>query len=44
MDRGHTISASFAIDTYTLTASAGLTAPISPSGAVKWNHGAGPVF
>ena len=35
----HTISASFAIDTYTITASAGSHGSISPSGAVSVNHG-----
>ncbi|OGP75793.1 MAG: hypothetical protein A2W09_00650 [Deltaproteobacteria bacterium RBG_16_50_11] len=35
----HTISASFAINTYTITASAGANGSISPSGAVTVNHG-----
>src|SRR5207253_429630 len=34
---GHTIAASFAIDTYTITASAGANGSISPSGAVSVN-------
>src|SRR2546428_7606598 len=37
---GHTIAASFAVDTYTLTASAGANGSISPSGAVSLNSGA----
>ena len=40
----HTISASFAIDTYTITASAGANGSISPSGAVGVNHGANQTF
>src|SRR5438093_802298 len=40
----HTIAASFAIDTYTITASAGANGSISPSGAVTVNHGANQSF
>jgi len=40
----HTISASFAINTYTITASAGSNGAISPSGAVTVNYGAGQGF
>src|SRR2546427_553758 len=40
----HTIAASFAIDTYTLTASAGANGAISPSGAVSVNSGASQAF
>src|SRR3989442_13211182 len=36
----HTIAASFTIDTYTITASAGANGGISPSGPVSVNHGA----
>ncbi|MCX7000560.1 MAG: LamG domain-containing protein, partial [Candidatus Sumerlaeota bacterium] len=36
----HTIAASFAFDTYTITASAGANGSISPSGAVTVNYGA----
>ncbi|MBW2310537.1 MAG: VCBS repeat-containing protein [Deltaproteobacteria bacterium] len=35
----HTISATFAIDTYTITASAGENGSISPSGSVSVDHG-----
>jgi len=35
----HTITASFAIDTYTITASAGTNGSITPSGAVSVSHG-----
>ncbi len=35
----HTIDASFAINTYTITATAGANGTISPSGAVSVNHG-----
>jgi len=41
---GHTIAASFAINTYTITASAGSNGSISPSGAVSVNHGANQSF
>jgi ABC-type transporter MlaC component len=41
---GHTIDASFAINTYTITASAGANGSISPSGAVSVNHGANQSF
>lgn len=40
----HTISATFAINTYTITASAGANGSISPSGAVILNHGASQTF
>src|SRR5258706_6734 len=40
----HTIAASFAIDTYTITASAGANGAISPSGAVSVNSGASQAF
>jgi len=36
---GHTISASFAINTYTITASAGANGAISPGGTTSVNHG-----
>src|SRR5947208_3541474 len=35
----HTIAASFAIDTYTITASAGANGAISPNGSVSVSHG-----
>ncbi|MFA4861219.1 glycine-rich domain-containing protein [Methanoregula sp.] len=41
---GHSISASFAINTYTITASAGSGGTISPSGAVLVNHGSDQSF
>ena len=41
---GHTIAASFAINTYTITASAGSGGSISPSGGVIVNHGADQSF
>ena len=40
----HTISATFAVRTYTITASAGTGGSISPSGAVSVNHGANQTF
>ena len=40
----HTISATFAVRTYTLTASAGTGGTISPSGSVSVNHGANQTF
>src|SRR6185436_4662501 len=40
----HTIAASFAIDTYTITASAGSNGSISPSGAVTVNYGDNQTF
>ncbi|MDD5558393.1 hypothetical protein [Candidatus Methylomirabilis sp.] len=40
----HTIDASFAIDTYTITASAGLNGSIAPSGAVTVNSGDSQTF
>ena len=41
---GHTISATFAVRTYTITASAGTGGSISPSGAVSVNQGASQTF
>ena len=40
----HTISATFAIDTHTIAASAGANGSISPSGTVIVSHGAGQTF
>jgi len=40
----HSISASFAIDTYTITASAGAHGTITPSGPVAVNYGASRTF
>ena len=40
----HTISATFAIDTYTVTASAGTNGSISPSGTVTVDHGSSQTF
>ena len=40
----HTISATFSVRTYTLTASAGTGGTISPSGSVTVNHGANQTF
>ena len=40
----HTISATFAVRTYTITASAGTGGTISPSGSVTVNHGANQTF
>ena len=40
----HTIAASFAINTYTITASAGANGTISPAGAVTVNYGADQTF
>jgi hypothetical protein len=40
----HTISASFAIDTFTITASAGSNGTITPSGAVNVNYGSDQTF
>ena len=40
----HTIAASFAIDTHTITATAGANGTISPTGAVTVNHGASQTF
>jgi len=42
--KNHTIKATFAIDTYTITATAGPGGSISPSGAVGVNHGANQSF
>ncbi|MFH1378134.1 MAG: LamG-like jellyroll fold domain-containing protein [Planctomycetota bacterium] len=40
----HTISATFAVNTYTITASAGANGSISPSGSVSVNHGSNQTF
>ena len=40
----HTISATFSVRTYTITASAGTGGTISPSGSVTVNHGANQTF
>jgi hypothetical protein len=40
----HTISASFSVKTYTITASAGTGGTISPGGSVSVNHGANQSF
>ncbi len=40
----HTISATFAVDTYTITASAGSNGSISPSGSVIVDHGNSQLF
>jgi hypothetical protein len=40
----HSIDATFAIDTYTIEASAGANGSISPSGAVKVEHGSDQTF
>jgi hypothetical protein len=40
----HTISATFAINTYTITASAGANGAINPSGSVSVNYGDTPTF
>ena len=40
----HTISASFSVRTYTITASAGTGGSISPSGSVSVNHGSSQSF
>ena len=44
VDANHTISVTFAIDTYKITASAGVNGSISPSGTVTVNHGANQTF
>ena len=44
MTATHTIHATFAINTYTITATAGANGTISPSGAVSVNHGADQTF
>ncbi len=41
---GHTISVTFASDTYTITASAGPNGSITPSGAVSVNYGSDQTF
>ena len=40
----HTISATFSVKTYTITASAGTGGSVSPSGSVSVNHGASKTF
>ena len=40
----HTIAASFAIDTYTITASAGANGSIAPNAATTVNHGASQAY
>lgn len=40
----HTISASFAINTYTITATSGLGGSITPSGSIPVNYGASQTF
>ena len=40
----HTLTVTFAIDTHTITASAGANGTISPSGIVSVNHGAGQTY
>ena len=40
----HTISATFSVRTYTITASAGTGGTISPSGSISVNHGASQIF
>ena len=40
----HTLSATFAIDTVTVTASAGANGGVSPAGAVKVDYGTSPAF
>src|SRR5204863_293501 len=44
MDAAKHIAATFAIDTYTITASAGANGSITPSGAVTLNPGANQTF
>ena len=44
IDSDHNISASFAIDTYTITASAGTGGSISPSGTIDVNYGSDQIF
>ena len=44
MTANHTISATFSLITYTITASAGAHGSISPSGAVSVNYGANQAF
>ena len=41
---GHSIAASFALNTYTITAGAGANGTISPSGAVPVTHGSNQAF
>jgi hypothetical protein len=41
---GHTITAYFSIDMFTITATAGLNGSISPSGAVPAGYGSSPAF
>ncbi len=44
IDADHTITASFAVDTYTISAVAGDNGSISPSGIISVNHGGGQTF
>lgn len=44
VNAAHTISASFAINTYTISASAGANGAISPSGTVSANYGSDQAF
>ena len=44
VNSSHTISASFAANTYIITASAGVGGTITPSGSVTVNHGANQTF
>ncbi|MDD5194778.1 MAG: C25 family cysteine peptidase, partial [Candidatus Omnitrophica bacterium] len=44
MDTDKSITANFAINTYTITASAGANGKITPSGSVSVNHGANQAF
>ena len=44
VNSSHTISASFAANTYTITASAGVGGSITPSGSVTVNHGSNQTF
>ena len=41
---GHTISASFAVNTYTITATTGVNGSITPPGSVTVNHGSNQSF
>ncbi|MEA1921874.1 MAG: hypothetical protein U9N63_04395 [Pseudomonadota bacterium] len=44
LDSNHTISAIFALDTHTITASAGTNGVINPSGSITVEHGAEQIF
>lgn len=41
---GHTIAATFALNTYTITASAGANGSVSPAGATTVNHGSNQTY